>query len=126
MEMFLEFVRAHPAKFIGLVLMRFLIALVPMAVVAKSTGAVLSAWYAKGAVLASVILAAPVVKRHTLWRIAPWLAFAGYWTVMQSLAGAGLRYRLPADPAWACILGVLCSVIVSDLRLRRKKSALAL
>jgi 4-amino-4-deoxy-L-arabinose transferase-like glycosyltransferase len=120
MDMFRDFVITHPTKFAGLVFMRFLMALLPVAVVSRSTASLVVAWYAKGVVLLVLILAVYQGHRTLLWRSAPWLLFVGYWTLMQSLGGAGLRYRLPADAAWACIVGVMCSAILSNFTQRRE------
>jgi hypothetical protein len=120
MDMFREFVTSHPKKFAGLVFIRFLMALLPVAVVSRSTAALVVAWYGKGVALLVLILAAYQGHRTLFWRSAPWLLFVGYWTLMQSLGGAGLRYRLPADPAWACIVGVMCSAILSHFTQRRE------
>ena len=118
MQMFFEFARSHPVKFLGLILMRFLIAVLPITVVSKSAGAVVAAWYAKGAVLVLLVLSIRLVEKRILWRIAPWLVYGVYWILMQSLAGAGLRYRLPADPAWACVVGVLFSALLAKTQKR--------
>jgi hypothetical protein len=125
MDMFRAFVRSHPTKFAGLVFMRFLMALLPVAVVSRSTAALVVAWYAKGVVLVVLVLAIYQGHRTLFWRTAPWLLFVGYWTLMQSLGGAGLRYRLPADSAWACIVGVMGSAILSNFAKRRETRLLS-
>ncbi len=115
-EMFWHFVASDPLKFLGLVWMRFWMAVLPVAVVSKSAFAAAAAWYSKGAVLVVLFLSIWFVRVALLWRMLPWVVFAGYWILMQSLAGAGLRYRIPAEPAWACIVGILCAAILVSPR----------
>jgi len=118
MKLFLSFVRTEPMKFLGLVWMRFWMAVLPVAVVSKSAFAIASAWYAKGTVLVALAIALWLKQARVLLRILPVVLFALYWVLMQSLAGSGLRYRIPSDPAWAIMLGVLSSSIIAWTRIR--------
>jgi hypothetical protein len=123
-DMFLRFLASNPLKFLGLVWMRFWMALLPVAVVSRSPFAAATAWYAKGTVLLSLLFAIRLIPARRFYRLLPWLLFAGYWMLMQSLAGSGLRYRIPVDPAWACIVGVLWAAILAVLR--RREAAVSL
>jgi 4-amino-4-deoxy-L-arabinose transferase-like glycosyltransferase len=128
MQLFTEFVRQQPGKFAGLVLVRLVMQTLPMAVSSTREGSLtasLSAWYIKGIPLLAVIAGA-VMLRARLWlRILPLVSFVVYWAAMQALAGPGLRYRLPADPVWACIVGVVGAALVAKVWSTRGVSALA-
>lgn len=114
-ELFLQFVREHPERFLALTGARFLVAVLPLTAVKFSLLTSLAAWYIKGIVLLLVPAALILARRRLWWRLLPWLLFVAYWQTLQSVSGAGLRYRLPADPVWACILGVACGVIAARL-----------
>ncbi len=115
MKMFLDFVATQPLKFLGLVWMRFWMAVLPVKITIESALASAAAWYGKGTVLAVALAAAPFVRRSLVSRMLPALLLAGYWILMQSLAGPGLRYRLPSEPAWALIIGGLAAAIWSKV-----------
>ena len=121
MRLFVEFVADQPMKFAGLVLVRLAMAVAPVSVSSEyhggSTVAALSAWYIKGIPLIALVAAGVLLRARLWWRIRPLGLFVGYWMVMQSLAGPGIRYRLPADPVWACIIGVIgAAVLAKTLR----------
>jgi len=121
MEMFKEFVREHPAKFAGLCGMRFLMATLPMRITSTSASAAVSAWYAKGIVLALLLptlvwaLAKRPRWRRRLVRAWPLLLLVVYWQGIQTLAGPGLRYRLPVEPIWAVWVGAMVSFWLARL-----------
>lgn len=127
MAMFKEFFHAHPLKFIGLCWMRFWMAILPARITSTTSGALFSAWYAKGIplVICSVALFLAGARKKIPQRpgvVFP-LLIAAYWQAIQSLAGPGLRYRLPVEPAWAIILGVAVVCIGDMLRARRETLA---
>ena len=119
-EMFREFVRNEPAKFLGLCWVRFWMAVLPVSVSAHHFSARASAWYAKGSgiVLGGLVLViSGYYRRDGRWRMLvpawPIVGMVCYWQLIQTLAGPGLRFRLPVEPAWAVLLGVLISVLVA-------------
>jgi len=121
MEMFREFVHENPGKFLGLCWMRFWLAALPVRITSDTLTALISAWYAKGvtlciAVMAFVAAAAGRLRGlRLLLRCWPVLGFVIYWQAIQTLAGPGLRYRLPAEPFWAVLVGVLAVILAGLL-----------
>jgi hypothetical protein len=119
MQLFRHFVASQPGKFAGLVLVRLTMALLPVPVSSGAHGgsmaAMVSAWYIKGTPLIAVGAALLWLKGRLWWRAMPLVIFAGYWALMQSLAGPGLRYRLPADPVWACMVGIVAAAALVRL-----------
>jgi 4-amino-4-deoxy-L-arabinose transferase-like glycosyltransferase len=113
MQMFVEFAKANPGTFLGLAVVRAGMSVLPVSVTSKSALAVVTAWYAKGTVLIALLLSVWLVRPRLYFRMRAWVLFAVYWTLLQSLAGSGLRYRLPADPAWALIVGALAAAILA-------------
>lgn len=118
MEMFHEFVRTDPMRFLGLCWIRFWMAVLPVSVSAHHFAARVSAWYAKGPVLVLgglAVVICGVRRRDGRWRMLgpawPILGMVCYWQLIQTLAGPGLRFRLPVEPAWAVLIGVLISVL---------------
>lgn len=113
MRLFIGFVTDQPMKFAGLVLVRTAMAILPVSVSSEAHGgsivATVSAWYIKGIPLLALIAAAMFLRARLWWRMLPLALFALYWLLMQALAGPGLRYRIPADPVWACIVGVIAA-----------------
>ncbi|MFH1923321.1 MAG: hypothetical protein ABIP48_25950, partial [Planctomycetota bacterium] len=107
------FLREEPGKFIGLTWMRFWIAILPVAITAHSPLSTLAAWYVKGLILVIVPLGVYLGRRRLWVDLLPWLLFAAYWQALQSISGPGMRHRLPADPAWACLVGVYAGVILA-------------
>jgi 4-amino-4-deoxy-L-arabinose transferase-like glycosyltransferase len=120
MELFLNFVVAEPWKFAGLVGVRFAMALLPVVVSSGALGGSLagtiSAWYVKGIPLLALAVGLAWMRGRLWLRMLPLVLFVVYWTLMQSLAGPGLRYRLPADPAWACIVGIIGAAALAGWR----------
>ncbi|HEY7328476.1 MAG TPA: glycosyltransferase family 39 protein [Gemmataceae bacterium] len=110
LELFYQFLREQPHKFLGLTWIRFWMALLPVAITAASPLANVMAWYIKGPMLVLIPMGLYWAKRRLWWRMLPWLLFVSYWQALQSISGAGMRYRLPADPAWVCIVGSLVAV----------------
>lgn len=125
MAMFRDFVRRNPAKFLGLVWMRFWMAVLPVTVTSKAWSAVASAWYSKGAVIALLAIGVWTARPRLALRVLPWTLFAAYWLALQSMAGSGMRYRLPAEPVWSCIVGVLGAVALAALWPRLGETPLA-
>jgi 4-amino-4-deoxy-L-arabinose transferase-like glycosyltransferase len=124
MEMFQEFLREHPGKFVGLCWMRFWMALLPARITSTSTTALISAWYAKGTPLAlgiSAIIGGIFLRQK--WRCPRAAMFlvlvAAYWQAIQTLAGPGLRYRLPVEPVWAVLVGIAAAWMADMLRTSR-------
>src|SRR5205085_5994826 len=110
MAMFQDFVRAEPLKFAGLCWMRFWMAILPARITSTSVTALLSAWFAKGIPLILCLTTAVLMRARKIPNIPKAIFFpilvAAYWQTIQTLAGPGLRYRLPVEPAWAVIVGV--------------------
>lgn len=124
MDLFLEFLREKPWTFVGLTWMRFWIAILPVAITAHSPLATLAAWYIKGPVLVLLPLGLYLGRRRLWVALLPWLLFVAHWQALQSISGPGMRHRLPADPVWACLLGVCASIVLaSALRIYRKDTA---
>lgn len=115
LDLFLQFLRGDPWKFLGLTWMRFWIAILPVAVVAHSPLATLAAWYVKGPILVLLPLGFYLDRRRLWVDLLPWLTFVAYWQALQSISGPGMRHRLPADPAWACLVGVYASIVLATL-----------
>ena len=126
MAMFKEFLRENPAKFGGLCWMRFWMAILPTRITSTTTGALISAWYAKGIPLILGV-GALFVARHRLRNLPGAVLFpvliVAYWQSIQTLAGPGLRYRLPVEPAWAVLVGIAVVCIADMLRARRHPAA---
>jgi hypothetical protein len=126
MEMFKEFLRAHPGKFLGLCWMRFWMAILPARITSTSATALISAWYAKGIPLIVCTAAGLVALKNAARRKAPlgarcpaWIfpaLIAAYWQAVQTLAGPGLRYRLPVEPAWAVMVGIAAAFLLDMLK----------
>lgn len=118
-EMFWDFVRHNPAKFAGLCWMRFWMAVLPVRVTSTTLTAALSAWYAKGMVLAllGALVAVWPFKRWRSRRLAlrvwPLVLLVFYWQAIQTLAGPGLRYRLPVEPVWSVLVGILAAILIA-------------
>jgi 4-amino-4-deoxy-L-arabinose transferase-like glycosyltransferase len=129
MRLFLDFVAADPAKFAGLVFVRTVMALAPVAVSSGYHGgsvtASATAIYVKGIPLLALGAGLWFLRARFWWRIRPLVLFVAYWTAMQSLAGPGLRYRLPADPAWACIAGAVGAAALARLARSGRPNPLA-
>jgi hypothetical protein len=125
MEMFKEFVRENPEKFLGLCWMRFWMAILPARITSTSTTALMAAWYAKGIPLVIGCLAGIFSLRRLRDTKEPvaavfLLLVVGYWQAIQTLAGPGLRYRLPVEPAWAVLVGIAVAWLLDMLRERRR------
>jgi hypothetical protein len=130
MEMFKEFVREHPGKFFGLCWMRFWMAILPARITSTSTTALISAWYAKGVPLLLGLLF--TVRAFALKKIPKFprgvvfaILVAAYWQAIQTLAGAGLRYRLPVEPAWAVMVGIAAERLLDMLKQRPSRGEAA-
>lgn len=119
MALFIQFLKDQPLKFLGLCGVRFCYALLPMRVTSTSFNASVSAWYAKGVpilVLLFCILTcfkAKIRWRRLGWRILPAILLVVYWQALQTLAGPGLRYRTPVEPAWTLLCGVVASACLA-------------
>lgn len=119
MALFKQFVREQPFKFLGLCGIRFCYALLPMRVTSTSFNASVSAWYAKGLPILVMLLCvltcfkAKIRWRRLGWRVFPAILLLIYWQALQTLAGPGLRYRTPVEPAWALLCGVAASACLS-------------
>lgn len=114
MQMFREFLRENPQKFAGLCWMRFWMALLPARITSTTTGALISALYAKGIPLA-LLLALLIMRPRLPGALMFPFLLAAYWQAIQTLAGPGLRYRLPVEPAWAIIVGVAGAALIAML-----------
>jgi 4-amino-4-deoxy-L-arabinose transferase-like glycosyltransferase len=120
--MAVRFVEEKPATFAGLCWMRFWLALLPVRLTSTSRTALVAVWYDKGlTLLALLALAALLLGRRLrggplLRRAAPVALLLATWQAVQSLAGPGVRYRLPSDPAWAVAIGVIGAVLLASLR----------
>src|SRR5262249_61121282 len=104
---------AIPGRVLGLAAVRAGMAVLTVRVPPTSGLAVVTAGYAKGPVLIALLLSVWLVRPRLYFRMRAWVLFAVYWILLQSLAGSGLRYRLPADPAWALIVGALAAAILA-------------
>jgi 4-amino-4-deoxy-L-arabinose transferase-like glycosyltransferase len=123
MAMFKEFAWEHPGKFIGLCWIRFWMALLPARITSTTSGALISAWYAKGIPLVvGLLFLALAFKGRVKVKPGFWFVFlvAAYWQAIQTLAGPGLRYRLPVEPAWAIMTGVAVVAIAGMLKSRKE------
>ena len=115
-RLFREFVREHPVHFLGLTFVRFWLALLPVAITAASPLAVAAAWYVKGVPLLLVVPAL-FLARWRLWlRVWPMVLYVAYWQALQSVSATGMRYRLPADPVWAVLVGICFAVVLAAVR----------
>ncbi len=116
MDLFKHHVATNPGHVAGLMVVRFAMALWPMPVTEKGPGAWASAAYSKlPAILALVGVVLLSRFRRLFVRSWPLWAFVATWQVMQTLAGPGLRYRLPAEIAWASIIGVVLAILLARL-----------
>ena len=117
MSLFLDFLKRDPWHVLGLIWMRFWIAVLPVSITWNTTVSIVGAWYAKGVPLLVAVLA---VWRLRISAIAaatyPWLLSMFYWLAIQSLAGPGLRYRLPVEPFYACMVGVVGAAVIGTWR----------
>jgi hypothetical protein len=97
-------------------------AILPARITSTSTGALVSAWYAKGiplVVCGAAVLLAIVQRRRFISATALFpIMIAVYWQAIQTLAGPGLRYRLPVEPVWAVIVGIAAVCLIDMLRAR--------
>jgi hypothetical protein len=114
-RLFREFLWNEPGKFLGLTFVRFWLALLPVAITAASPLATAAAWYIKGIPLL-LVLPALFLARPRLWlRVWPLVLYVAYWQALQSVSATGMRYRLPADPAWAVLVGIAFAVVLAAL-----------
>ncbi|MDX1952941.1 MAG: glycosyltransferase family 39 protein [Verrucomicrobiota bacterium] len=116
MKMFQDFVFREPVKFLGLCWVRFWMALLPVRITSTTLNALISAWYVKGIpLLLLIMLGIRSFRNHSfisslsnaLRRYWPLLLLVLLWQGIQTLAGPGMRYRLPVEPAWAIIIGLM-------------------
>jgi hypothetical protein len=105
MNLFLEHLRDDPLHVAGLALVRLAIAVVPMPVTDRDAVTWLVALYAKGLTLLALVLMLVGRRRFPWQALSLYLLFAIFWLGIQSVAGPGLRYRIPAEVAWAVIVG---------------------
>jgi hypothetical protein len=130
MAMFKDFVREQPGKFLGLCWIRFWMAILPARITSTSAGALVSAWYAKGIpLIVCMMTVIGILARRATPRFRRGVVFvlllAAYWQAIQSLAGPGLRYRLPVEPAWAVIVGIAVACMVDMLKERAQPGEIA-
>lgn len=115
------FIAEHPATFLGLCTMRLGMNLLPVRITSTTRSAWLAAFYAKGLqwLLLLILVGSGWCRTAAFGSFLRRLRFPLIcillWMGMQSIAGPGLRFRLPVEPFWAVLIGGLGAEVVTHL-----------
>lgn len=113
MGLFWKFVGTQPLKFLGLVVCRFAVAVLPLTSTESNWPTAAAAVWSKLPVLVLVALSLIRFGKVPLAAaMLPEIVVVVCWWLGQSLAGPGLRFRSPADFVYAIIVGVLAAVLL--------------